>query len=118
MVGSEDRSLLAWADEPVDGAPMSAVKAILARPTDLHPRLRPDDPKNVQHDNTLRAQWAAHALAARIEQVHGSDDQPLETVVEDLVADLWHFCDAFGINFEEIIEKGAERHADEAAGEI
>jgi hypothetical protein len=53
-----------------------------------------------QHDNTVRASYAAVALVAYTNR-RGSDI--LETDFSDLLADMRHLADALGINFREAL---------------
>lgn len=53
-----------------------------------------------QHDNTVRASFAAVALVAYTQR-RGSD--VLETDLADLLADIRHLADALGINFRDAL---------------
>ena len=57
-------------------------------------------PAETQHDNTVRASYAAVALVAYTNR-RGSDI--LETDFSDLLADMRHLADALGINFHEAL---------------
>lgn len=60
--------------------------------------------------NADRALWAAIALEA-FRRETGAD---LADAVSDLLADLMHWCDRFGQNFERELQRALEHYAEEA----
>lgn len=65
-------------------------------------------------DNTARAEFAARALVAFAERVGGSED--IETYLGDLLGDLHHLCDATGVDWDTVRDRGERYYADEIAG--
>ena len=75
----------------------------------------PNDPDNMNADNTLRASWARVALNA-FQEATGTDDQD---ALGDLLGDLLHLCDrtdAYG-TLDEALRLGRAHHRDETHGE-
>lgn len=62
-----------------------------------------------------RGGTAEHALQAYV-QVAGNRDEPEETQVTDLLADLMHFCHSRGLDFQEMLGS-AQHHFDEEVEE-
>lgn len=52
-------------------------------------------------DNELRARFAGIAVKAYAERT--GKDEPPETIIDDLLNDLRHLCDALGLDFESIV---------------
>lgn len=61
-------------------------------------------------NNRNRAQWAETALRAfarQTGQLTGGDwEYDRESVITDLIADLMHYCEAKGIDFDERLDSG------------
>jgi hypothetical protein len=64
-------------------------------------RITGDD---AQEDNTVRAQFAALAVKTFGDRVAPGED--IETLIGDLLANLMHLCDAAGISFYILLERG------------
>jgi hypothetical protein len=62
------------------------------------------------HDNTARASFAGQTLRF-YRDIVGSDDD--ETVITDLLADLRHFCDAAGLDFDAMIDSSFQHWNEE-----
>lgn len=75
--------------------------------------------EDLVRDNSIRAGWAARALIAYA--THLADQslvEDLETVTSDLVGDLLHLCDALGLDWEEIFERGERFYREELSGDL
>lgn len=69
----------------------------------------PPDPEG-QNDN--RADWANTGLRA-FQQRTGTDD---EDMVADFIADIRHWCDRNGVDFERELARGWEMYEEETKG--
>lgn len=81
-----------------------------------HGQIDHDDPIE---DNTTRAGSAAVALKAYARTGGGSylTGEAPETAIYDLLGDLRHLCDALGLNFDELNDRGARHYEAEVTGE-
>lgn len=62
------------------------------------------DPAKTEHDNTMRAVWAASAVLTYGRRVYnGSCEEPVEQAMGDLLSDLRHLADALGLDFEQLL---------------
>ncbi len=68
--------------------------------------------------NADRAEWATTALErfCRVTGLSLKDDGP-DTAVSDLLADLMHYCDQEGIDFDECVDRGRCHYEEEKAEE-
>lgn len=73
-------------------------------------KLLPADPENMNED---RAAWAGTALDT-FQEATGTDP---EDAVSDLIADLHHWCDRNGIDFNRELERAAFHYDAETGGE-
>lgn len=77
----------------------------------------PADPDDLNDD---RAEWAQHALD-QFAQLTGMDEgggnEEDETVLGDLLADLMHWCDRHGVDFEAKLAGARANYAEETANE-
>jgi hypothetical protein len=73
----------------------------------------PPDPDN---ENERRSDWAERAIA-RFRHDTGSD---LEDAAADLIGDMGHWCDRYGVSFTDAIRRGLYHYASEtsANGEL
>lgn len=67
-----------------------------------------------QVDNTARATFAAEALVVFGERTGATDD--LTTTVTDLLANLMHFCDAVGLEFDTEVGRAGYHYSAELRG--
>lgn len=82
----------------------------------LHDGLTEDE---IRDDNNTRAAWGAIALLAFTARTFGdAAGEDWETLVGDLMADLMHLCDALGVDFDEMVEKGRSHYEPELHGEL
>lgn len=74
-------------------------------------------PPDPQEKNDDRAEWAGQALEefARITGMSMEHDKP--EVVGDFLADLHHWCDRNGIDFDDRIRNGAYHYAEDTRDE-
>lgn len=79
-----------------------AIEALAQMPRPF-PRRVPPDPERM---NGKRSAWAATALAAFIDET-GTDE---EDAVCDLVADLIHWCDRHGYDFDAELDRGRSHY--------
>jgi hypothetical protein len=71
----------------------------------------PPDPDNMNHS---RAQWAGAALSTFI-KVTGTDE---EDALGDLLADLMHWSDRNGYDFDATLERARGHYEAETVGEL
>lgn len=71
--------------------------------------------KSASKRNGQRALLAG--IAAKAYADHGSQGEPLETVLLDLLCDLHHLCDATGLDFESLRERGFRHYQAEIGGQ-
>jgi hypothetical protein len=88
--------------------------ADVASIADLADLLPPPGETDAVADNDIRALRGAVAVVAYAKQIYprGRRRAPVtdfESIVEDLLADLAHFCDAAGLDFN-LLEVRAEEH--------
>lgn len=75
----------------------------------------PPDPEQM---NDRRSEWAAHALDTFSRDTYhrplgaGEDN---ETTASDLVADIRHWCDRNGVEWESVLRRAEGHYADETA---
>lgn len=80
-------------------------------------------PSDNEHDNTLRARWAGAAVKAYARHTGLLNDEPVETAIGDLLADLRHLVDALRdekgerLDFDELAAQGERRYDEELRGE-
>lgn len=75
-------------------------------------------PEGSKRDNNLRAAWALLGLTAFAERTFGRpENEPFETLIPDLIADLLHLCDAVHLDVEEALEKGRGHYEAEVNNE-
>ncbi len=84
--------------------------AALAQMPRPFPRRVPPDPERM---NDKRSAWAAVAVRAFIDET-GTDE---EDAVCDLVADLIHWCDRHGYDFERELSRGRSHYDAETGGD-
>jgi hypothetical protein len=66
--------------------------------------------------NAERSEWARTAVNAFAVETR-TKDEPLDEQVSDLLADLMHLCDAEGLDFNELSERGQGNHEAEVQEE-
>lgn len=71
----------------------------------------PPDPEEM---NRKRAHWAWKAVEA-FKADTGQLDEENETVLSDLLADLHHYADEHGIDFQRCLERAAFHYSEETA---
>ena len=71
--------------------------------------------KGGEMTNADRVLWGELALSSFASESGQSDDLTTdpETVLGDLLADLMHFCDARGTDFDSALERGRNHHSEE-----
>lgn len=67
-------------------------------------------------DNGTRAGHAAAALIAYARRTGLIHDEEPETAIGDLLGDLRHLCDALGLDFADLSDKGHRHYAEELHG--
>lgn len=75
-------------------------------------RFNYDDPEAGVHDNNLRAALAGTALIAYAVAADNTTGN-VETVIGDLLADLRHYCDTVGLNFDAMAEASVTHYTAE-----
>jgi hypothetical protein len=82
------------------------------------PHFNDQDPEygdSYEMTNRMRAEWAAHAVsryARAVGQEHdGEVTEEIETTVGDLLADLRHFCDGHGVDFDAMLQRANGNYA-------
>lgn len=75
-------------------------------------------PEAIEADNTQRAAWGLAACEAFVDETFGgdADAESLGLVMGDLLADLMHLADAFGLDFDALIEKARFNYEPETEG--
>lgn len=71
-----------------------------------------ETPQSRNRQRALFAGVAAKAFADRT-----GKGEPLETVLSDMLADVYHLCDAVGFDFEELRARGFRHYQEEIEGE-
>jgi len=62
--------------------------------------------------NEDRASWAQQAVAAFAAAIN-MEDEPLDTVIGDLLADLMHLCDNEKLDFNILLSRAQMNHIEE-----
>jgi hypothetical protein len=86
---------------------------------DPHDHLACDwgNPEACADDNTLRAELAALAVRAYAERTGVLGEEPA-LAISDLLGDLMHLCDALGLDFQGLVDRGAYHYEPELRGEF
>ena len=69
----------------------------------------PPDPDS---ENERRSGWAARAIAT----FQGDTGSDLEDAASDLIGDIGHWCDRYGVSFTDAIRRGLYHYASETSG--
>lgn len=67
--------------------------------------------------NTQRGLFAGLALHAYAQRTAPGGDEPTETLIGDVLADLRHLCDSLGLDFAGIDDQAHRRYLEEIGGE-
>lgn len=73
--------------------------------------------RRTQAGNSANALWGGAALAKYGGVVQGEWDEPLDTVLADLLGDLLHLADALDLDFEDALHKAEMNYTAEVDGE-
>ena len=73
--------------------------------------------ENISYDNTLRAKWGSKAIKAFADETGLGKDDDVATAISDLLVDLRHACDAYGISFAECDHRARNHYVAELAGD-
>lgn len=65
--------------------------------------------------NQKRAEYAAAALA-EYERIKEYVEEDMESIVDDLLTDLHHFCDLHNIDFDGALNRAGSHYFDETVG--
>jgi len=65
--------------------------------------------KRIRPANKERAGWAMAAVASFIVAT-GMQDEDLDTILTDLLADLMHACDNSGLDFDDLVRIARYHH--------
>jgi hypothetical protein len=76
------------------------------------------DLADAQHDNTARAGFALRGVAAFSERVGGTDSEPVDQQIGDLLGDLMHLADALDLDFDYLVSRGRFHYDPETRGEL
>jgi hypothetical protein len=77
------------------------------------------DGTDPQRDNDIRAGWAARALVAYAQHLGGGSlTEEVETAATDLLSDLRHLFDAFGIDWEAAVSSSDDYYRGEIFGQL
>lgn len=77
------------------------------------------DGTDPQRDNDIRAGWAARALVAYAQHLGGGSlTEEVETAATDLLSDLRHLFDAFGIDWEAAVSSSDDHYRGEIFGQL
>ena len=67
--------------------------------------------------NEDRANWADSAICAFALDVGQDPEFEIEEIIGDLLADLMHYCNQKGLNFDELLSRGRDHYECEMAEE-
>lgn len=71
----------------------------------------PPDPDKMNDD---RAEWAGAAVSTFEQQVYLVPNcEPKQTILGDLLANLMHWCDRNGVDFNQALQVGREHYMEE-----
>lgn len=85
---------------------------------DWHNSTEAEIREDVAFNNTRRAGFALRGLVPYGQFVGGLSSEPPETLIQDLIGDLMHLADSYGLDFAEIADSAGRRYNEEVGGEV